>query len=621
MDKKIKILIRIIICVVLSILLALGLVFGIRSCNNNGPDNEPSDIVDTGDENVDDGEEEEEWDDWEDDFEDDDWEDEEDWDDWEDEEEDWEDELYYEPLIVNNDEPYLNENFLGFNGVYFQYTHMTHPEYGTAYTEEEATRELDIVQKMGIKIVRSNFSGGMVFKSVGSGADKKWEAHWDDSPYFEAFVKTGLELKKRDIEIMIPFVWFLGSFTSTAQPYSFLDGYFPASITGTGWAEQSGTGYGDYYVGHTEEEEERLLKVNALNYKQFVKDSITHMRARGLDNIKYINGFTECNNAYMENNVRDYDKANRVLGIAVTATHEALTELGLRDQYKFVAPCDNWGGDFDEFDEEKYSRMVNYIVENHKDKVDIIGSHNGYDRGNDYSEDDYYARPNRTLAQPMNAALKAGKEFWIDEYNVATHAEYSFTKEERRQSKNNVASGVALGSMFNGIMNMGGVSNVFIWMVSDQQYPHTQDGGEFDKGVQIGPGFMPNLKESSLPKASWYSYALMQKYIGQGKIIKCNDGADPEFQAGFYYSCIERHDGEITFIVTNYEVFDMGIEVTFMKELEGRTFYRHEYEITNIQRTADAIVPEVSGIGRNVKSGFTDVVKPYSVTVYTTVED
>lgn len=604
MSNKVKILIRILICVILSVLLVLGIIFGIKSCTGD-PDNTPSDVTDVDDEW------EDEWEDWEDEE----WEDEE----WEDEE--FEDEDFYEPLIINNDEPYLNENFLGFNGVYMLFTRMKHPTYGSQYSEEQVKMELDRIEKMGIKIVRSHFSGGMMYKSVGSGDNKQWEEHWDDSPYWAAFVETALDLKERDIDIMIPFNWYLGSMTTTAQPYSFPDGYFPASITGTGWAAQIGTEFGDYYKGHSEEEQEKILEYNLVAYKEFVKKCVEKFRAHGLSNIKYLHTFTEGNNSYMKTNeegksVRDYDKTCRVFGLAVKAMHEGLVEAGVRDKYKVVGPCDNWGGDFDEFDEGKYSRLVNYSLENLKEEIDIIATHNGYDRANDFSEDDFYARPNRTLGNPMKSALAAGKQFWIDEYNVATHQ--SIPVDERREVRNNVAVGIALGSMFNGIMNMGGVSNVFIWMLAEQQYPHEQNGGEFDHGIQVDSGYMPNLLESSLPKASWYAFAMMQRYIGQGKIIKCNDGADPEFQAGYYYSCIERNDGEITLVVTNYEVFDMNIDVTFMKDLGGKTLYRHEYEITNIQKTPEAIIPEICGVGKNVRKGFTDTVKPYSITVYTT---
>lgn len=515
----------------------------------------------------------------------------------------------YTPLTVNNDEPYLNENFLGFNGVYMLFTHMAHPIYGHKYTDEQADLELDRIRDMGIKIVRTTYSSGMVYNR----SDGAW--HWEDSPYLNAFIKTGKELKERDIDVAFTLTWSMANFTGTTFEYSFADGYFPAGITSSGWGSTyQGT------AGQTEAEIEAIrIQQNVAGYKNFLKNSITKFRAEGLTNFKYIFGFTECNNAYKVNGARDYDKICEVFDIAMTATHEALTEMNLRSEYTTVGPCDNWGGDFNEFDPNKYSRLVKYTLENLSDEVDIIGSHNGYDRAANFTVDDFYSRPNRVLGGTMQSANAAGKEFWIDEFNVATRINYK--QDEKRDVYNSPYAGVAFGAMVNGIMNMGGVSNVFIWMLVEQQWPNEQDGGEFDDGIQIGAGYMPNLFESSRPKTAWYSYAMLQKYISGGKLIKCGDGADIETQSGYYYSCIERDDGEITFIVTNYQNVNLPIEIIFKEQLSNETFYRHEYTLTNAKRNTSATIPAATAVGQNVCDGLYDTLQPYSVTVYTTVAD
>ena len=512
----------------------------------------------------------------------------------------------YQPLVINNNQPYLNENFLGFNGIYMLFTHMSHPTYGFSYTDEQATLELDRVKEMGVKIVRTTYSSGMVYNQK----DGIW--HWDDSPYLNSFIKTAKELKKRDIDVAFTFTWYLGNFTESTFQYYFPDGYFPAGITSTGWGSTySGTS------GQSEAEIEAIRTKQAVSgYKKFVKASVEKFRAEGLTNFKYIFGFTECNNTYMVNNVRDYDKICRVFDIGITATHEALEEMGLRDEYKIVGPCDNWGGDFNENDEEKYSRLVEYTLQNLTEEVDIIGTHNGYDRGETFEEDDFYARNDRKVGNAMRSALSKGKEFWIDEWNVATDISYS--QEEKRGIYDDPMSGVAFGAMVNGVMNMGGVSNVFIWMLSEQQWPNDQHGGEFDQGVQIGSGYMPNLYESSIPRAGWYSYAMIQKFVGQGKLVMCNDGASPKNQSRYYYSCIERDDGEITVVVTNYQSTSFPVEISFQNSLGGRTFYRHIYSTTTVNPTAEAVIPGVSGIAENVNTSIKDTLQPLSVTVYTT---
>jgi hypothetical protein len=81
---------------------------------------------------------------------------------------------------------------------------------------------------------------------------------------------------------------------------------------------------------------------------------------------------------------------------------------------------------------------------------------------------------------------------------------------------------------------------------------------------------------------------------------------------------MERHDGHMTLIVTNYETDPMGIEVSFQKALGGKTFYRHVYDIATVKPTPDAEIIGVNGIAKNVDEGLFDVLPACSVAVYTT---
>jgi hypothetical protein len=356
-------------------------------------------------------------------------------------------------------------------------------------------------------------------------------------------------------------------------------------------------------------------------YKSFVTNSINCFSAYGVNNVKYCLAFTECNNAFSGNgpdaNGRDYAHVERVFSRALTTLHEGLSETGNRSKYKIVAPCDAFGYDFDDYDEQKYSRLVRYTLKNHSDIVDIIGSHNRYSLGNDYANDEFYGITERRIGNVMNEATAANKPFWLDENNIGVYTSLEGA-DVRRASKNNVMSGVAMGTLFNSVMNAGGISNIFIWMMVETQWMHTSSGAESDYGVQIGTGLMPNMYESTTPKTCWYSFSMMQKYVGQGKLMKVNDGLYYEDWMGIYYSCIERHDGEITVVVTNYETDEMGIELTFMKELGGKTFYRHVYDIATVNPTPNAEIIGTSAIARNVNEGLFDVLPPCSVAVYTT---
>lgn len=604
--KKVKILII--------ILLVLALIFGIvgyvfTKMNNDDPTS--SDTTDVGNEDFDDDwDEDEDWEDWEEE-----WEEDEDWDDedW-DEDEDWDDEfeedeeIYYEELVINNDEPYTNNNFLGFNGVYLL-MNFEHPTYKIKYTEEQENLELDRIAASGVKIVRSGFSSGLAYNSK----TDTWD--WGEtavpgstmSPYFADFIRTAKKLQDRGIDLALSVGWNMKCFddvTERATPLK--DGYAPDALRNPGWEAPEGT------------PADQVLDITTAKFKTFVTTGLNALKAYGVNNVKYCLAFTECNNAFSgsDSGGRDYARVEKVFSRALTALHEGLVATGNRAQYKIVAPCDNFGNDFDEYDEDKYSRLVRYTLKNHSDIVDIIGSHNGYDRGNDFANDEFYGRTERKIGNVANEAVAAGKEFWLDEYNVVLNGMVEV--EELRQVHNNVLAGVAMGAMFNSVLNAGGISNVNVWMMVDQQWTSTTTGGESDYGVQIGTGLMPNMYESSTPKSAWYAFSMMQKYIGQGKLFKVNDDLYHEDWAGIYYSAMERHDGHITVIVTNYETDEMGIELTFEKALGGKTFYRHVYDIATVKPTPDAQIIGVNGVAKNVDEGLFDVLPACSVAVYTT---
>lgn len=78
-------------------------------------------------------------------------------------------------------------------------------------------------------------------------------------------------------------------------------------------------------------------------------------------------------------------------------------------------------------------------------------------------------------------------------------------------------------------------------------------------------------------------------------------------------------DGNWTFIVTNTNIENTLFKLNFEKQLNGLKLYRHQYVVGKITPTnAGKIIPANKTI-LNVKTGFTDVLEPYSVSVYTTV--
>ena len=54
--------------------------------------------------------------------------------------------------------------------------------------------------------------------------------------------------------------------------------------------------------------------------------------------------------------------------------------------------------------------------------------------------------------------------------------------------------------------------------------------------------------------------------------------------------------------------------------MDGKTFYRHLYDVNNVIPTEDAKIIPASARASNVKTGFYDTLPGYSVAVYTTVK-
>ena len=85
-------------------------------------------------------------------------------------------------------------------------------------------------------------------------------------------------------------------------------------------------------------------------------------------------------------------------------------------------------------------------------------------------------------------------------------------------------------------------------------------------------------------------------------------------------SATQLADGNWTFVVTNTNVDKTLFKLEFEKQLNGLKLYRHQYVASEVKPTnAGKIIPANKTI-LNVKTGFTDVLKPYSVAVYTTVK-
>lgn len=487
-------------------------------------------------------------------------------------------------LHVNNNKV-ITEHFRGINFIHQLYNYMPDKE-NRMNTPELIELEHETLRRMGVKQVRSFY-----------GSSLSWDAekgvHDFESVWMQAFYKNCKDMEKLGIEIGITPQWHL-------------DGLWRAKD-----GEQGvNLGYNGCFVPDDEE-------TTARNFAKFIKESVEAFERHGITNIKYWYCFTECNNSmlYTKNGAstslgrRCYNQVIHYYDLFVRAVDQGLKDAGMRDRYKIVGPCDNWRADDGS---EPYSILTKHTAEHLADVVDIIGSHNGYDRADSFDQDAFYDIPFPKLTDPKERAIALGKEYWADEFNVALHSVYSAT--EHRQSDNNPMRGVALGALVNSIMNMGYVHNVVLWALYSQQWPNWHNGGEkseFVDGVQI-VGYINNLRESTVPHNAWYACSLLSRYVGEGKVYDC------VIDRPLYISAIDRTDGEFTVVVTCYQDETTDIEVTLANGLHGKNLYRYLYDPKTVQPTAGCDMIDYDKVKTQVDDCFTDTLPGYCVAIYTT---
>ena len=508
-------------------------------------------------------------------------------------EEDWSDDfeaeegIIYEPLLVNNTK-YVNENFMGIGYIHQMFAYQKDPR-GYVYTDEQKALEKEYLEKMNVKSIRAYY-----------GADYSWDPVTQtrnfESEEMLGFYEALKQMDKLGIEVGVTAQWSLKYFLNGSSDYN-KKGQFSLS-------------------GIVTDDFDQTCK----NYRQFMKETVLALKAHGINNLKNFFVYTECHitlrdgfdingnptTDYMADN--EYERLFPIFHKAVTSLDQGLKDAGLRNQYKIVGPCDNW---INEAKELGYSPLVKYCVEKLPDVIDIIGAHAGYAEGSNITDDVFYDIPQELHAWAAKTARAAGKSIWIDEFNVRASLGDS---KDRYKNRDNAIKGVAAGAMVNGILNYGNADNVFLWTLFDEQWPGNTTTGansEFDNGIQLC-GYLPCLFESTVPYKSWYAISLMSRYIGAGKIYECEVGL------GVYISAIERDDGEITLLVTNYNLEDMPCEISFTKSLGGKNLYRYRYDINKIVPAQGTEMIKANGVAKNITNKLYDSIPPFSVTVYST---
>ena len=501
-----------------------------------------------------------------------------------------EDDIYYEELTIKNSAS-SPSYFRGINFIHQMASYYT-DSFGRLYTDKQRQYELELMENMGVKMIRAFYGSSLTYNPQTGEQDF-------NSQGMKEFISALKAMDSIDIEVGVTAIWQMKDLVDNKE--SNVTSRFSLGAPGI----------------VVKDDWNATLK----NYRNFIKNTVLTLKANGVNNMGYFFAYTECNNTFNDGlnikgekaeNFRDdreYEKLYPLYDDLITALDGGLKDAGLRNSYKIVGPCDNWRADDGS---EPESLLVKYTVENLADKVDIIGSHNGYDRANEYVNDMYYEIPPENLTYPMEQAKKIGKEYWVDEYNVAA-TRYGY--EAVRLANKNPWKGVALGAMVNSVMNMGDVSNMFLWTLWDEQWPDNTESdvdGEFDNGVQIC-GYLNCLFETQTPLYPWYALSLLTRYVGEGNVYPCEG---PGYVV--YASAIKRNDGETTVVVTNYDVMEANVKINFEKSMGGKNFYRYIYDANTIKPVSGYEMIAADAVAKNVTTGFYDEIPSGSVVIYTT---
>lgn len=482
----------------------------------------------------------------------------------------------------------INDDFLGIGVIHNLYNYMPDKD-GRTYNEKQIEQELDTLKETRVKMIRSFYGSTLAWDPVK-------QKHDYESDYMTAFYKNCHDMAELGIEIGITMQWSLEGFVRENK----------SKFQGVNIYENGYVVPGD-------------LAATQKNFATFTEESVLAFQAHGVNNIKYIFAFTECNNMYLLDNDgkmtteqrRQYDKVYPVFHAGIDALDAGLKNAGLRDRYQIVGPCDAAGGEDSESD---YSRLVKYVGEHLTDQVDIIGSHHGgYVKTESYATDSFYDQPQANFPAAIEQAEAMGKDYWYDEINVGISNLWGPIA-ARTYVNVEPWKGVALGAMVNSVMNLGKVDNMFLWGLYDQQWPGSTSSGassEFDNGIHL-VGYLPSLLESPIPYKPYYAMSLLTRYIGSGDIYACEIGYS------VYLSAIRRDDGEWTVVVTNYNFEDTEIRIHFEATMGGKDFYRHLYNVNTVSPVIGPDTIPADSVAKTVTTGFADTLPGGSVAVYTT---
>lgn len=478
---------------------------------------------------------------------------------------------YFELDAAIDNTTALSERYMGSGtGVYFCYPYMK-DNYGRNATDEQIEIEMNRLQDMNIHTVRSKFKFLWV-------RDESVPGGWNwESDNMKAVYRWLGEMKERDIDVML-------------NPWSFA------------WIYGGDTSIPDTEYFHTDD-----FTVNSTRWCNAVTELFKECYARGYTNAKYIVMFTEpiYRDEISEQTYSWYiENAKRL--------HTTLTKAGIREKVKVVGP--NRSDD----DTELVIRCFKEA-----DEAFDIYTHHRYIQGPNLASDVYADDAKIKWGSYVNEMKDAGmgeKPYWVDEWGIQDDSQTArgYSNVGFDDPLRGVQQAVAVTTG----MNLG-IDNMLLWTLVNQQWPNQRGTGTssgFYDGV-LAHGLFNNIQKTLKPKAQYYSYSLLSKYTGRGGGKTFLAGPTEEFEYwGVYLGCTQTSDGDWTIIIVNTNAEYVDIDVDIAKSLGGAKLYRHQYVATEIEPNIAAQIIPANKTFLDVTTELSDILRPNSVAVYTTIK-
>lgn len=208
-------------------------------------------------------------------------------------------------------------------------------------------------------------------------------------------------------------------------------------------------------------------------------------------------------------------------------------------------------------------------------------------------------------AKKSLSVIPKGAEFCFDEYNTMTCRDYK-----------KIDHGSQVVNFAMALMNAG-VTYTLMWTIFDQIWPynHGSNNDSFYEGDHRC-GLMPALTRSLTPYHSYYAFTLLCRYA-------TGDGS--KVYEGFGEECLQgtmtvSKKGEVSIIIVNDKEIEDDFEIKLDKPL-NMDLNRHYYNSTKCVPDDTAQIIGIDRIEKNVGDTIKGKIAPYSVMVFTNIED